>query len=91
MRILHRHEYGLFQESFALGKSDNVREAHVWICINDLILDRDSQVSQIRVVAEVGQGLKDSVLKELLDLLILILSLRLLLYDSALDSEIIVQ
>ena len=90
MRILHRHEYGLFQEALALGKPDNVREAHVWICIDNLILDRDGQVSQIRVVAEVGQGLQDSVLEELLDLLILILRLRLLLYDSALNCKILI-
>ena len=89
MRILHWHQDGLLQETLRLCQADNVGEAHVGVGINDLVLNAYGKIAQVRIIAEVRQGLQHPILKKLLNLLIRILRPRLLLNDSALDRKIV--
>ena len=88
VRIFHWHQDRLLEQALCLRQSNDVREAHVWISVDNLVLDGDCQISQIRIVAEIWQGFQHAVLEELFNLLIRVFLLWLLLYHSTLDRKV---
>ena len=91
VRVLHGHQHCFFQKTFTISKPNNAWEAYIWISTNNLILNRDCQVTKIWIVAIVWQGFQYPVIKELFYFFICVLGFRLLRNYSALDSEIIIK